>query len=803
MTIFTSLIKKWKAVLSAFVLILLFILQIVSIGLFRDSESVEFGLHGTAAPAGYILPGRSLQQELTVPFSGRIDEVKLLVATYGRPDYHMNDATVRVQLTNESTQRVVHEDLLIADFIDNSFYSIHFRKSFQVSAGDKISIDVIALDTDESNAPTIWLYSELSMNDELVQPCTAGGQSLSGGFGMALSYSIFDSSRLVLAVFLLCAVAIVIILRHRKTLPVRFNKFRKLLEWVLVLIVFPVVTFLLLQNMVLQETHANKWNVIFPLVAYLSFFAIAYLGSGRFGLAYILTNVTFLAVYVANAGKRGVRGDVFLPSDLFAVTEASKYTQVDMLRYVMNSGLVIFLMLSVLICLVTSRFQSVHLRRHWILRIISVSLVFVLFSTMMGRVVNDNDVLRDEYGITNIRWEQIENVDKNGLYQVFLMNSDVLFVNKPDGYSKKAVTEIITNVSKANHIESNQGVVASQTMPDNIIVIMNESFYDLSMVEPQLEQYDSMPYVQGLMQQNISGQTIVPVIAGGTCNSEFEFLTGFSSVFLPSGSLPYQQYVHHSTPGIASVMNELGYNTIATHPNVPNMWNRDRVYDLFGFEDFYSAGTYGAMVGEAGMNRGVYTDRSVYDIILNELDQSEDSTFIFAVTIQNHFPYSLIGEELKYNVTGEDELNPEIKGFMNLIRQSDEDLRYLIEEIERRDESTVVLFFGDHAPPMGAGFYEQLPENRTLDKYATPYLIYATSNFDLSYDGPTFERLSLNYLGYYFLEVLGVDAGVYQAVLREAYMEDPILSIYREDIVTDTPILREYEILQYFFMFGS
>lgn len=803
MALVASLLHKRKVVLSFCCILFMFILLIVSIDLFRDAESVDFGLHGTSAPAGYILPERSLRQELTVQFSGRIDEVKLLVATYGRPDYHLNDATVRVELTNLNTGRIVSEDLAISDFVDNSFYSIIIRKAFQVRAGDKIAVELIAVDTNESNAPTIWLFSELIMDNELVQPASAGSQRLSGGFGMALSYSLFDSSRMVLAALLLCAVAIVIFLSHRKPHPIRFNKFRALLSRVLVMVVFPVVTFLLFQNMVLQENHTNKWNIIFPLVAYLSLYVIAYLVFGRFGWAYLFTNAQFLAVYIANAGKRGVRGDVFLPSDLFAVSEASKYTQADMIHFVINSGLVIFLLLSVLIWQLTSRFLTARLRRYWGTRIISATLVFALFSTMMVQIVYKDDVLRDEYGVTNVCWDQNDNVEQNGLFQVFLMNSDVLFINIPKGYSQKAVTEVIENVSNRTHVDPNQGIVTSHSMPDNIIVIMNESFYDLSQVEPQLEKYDAMPYVQDLMQKNISGQTIVPVIAGGTCNSEFEFLTGFSSVFLPSGSLPYQQYIHQSIPTLSTVMKDMGYKTIATHPNSPSMWNRDRVYDLFGFDDFYSSGTYGALIGEAGMNRGVYTDRSVYDIVLNEIDQSDAPTFVFAVTIQNHFPYSLIGDEVEYNVTGEDELDPDVKGFMNLIRQSDEDFRYLIEALERRDETTVVLFFGDHAPPMGAGFYEQLPDDRFLDKYATPYLIYATSNYKLAYDGPSFERLSLNYLGYYFLDVLGVDTGIFHAVLRDAYKEDPIFSIYREDIATDTTDLKDYEMLQYYYLFGK
>lgn len=803
MAFISALSHKRRIFSSVFIIIGLFVLLISSYDLFRINESAHFGLHGEASPAGYILPGRSLKQEMTVGFSGRIDEVQLLVATYGRPDYHLNDATIRVQLTNLRNKKNASEDVPISEFVDNTFYSVNFNKALRVNSGDAIAIEMIALDTDDSNAPTIWLYSEQTLEEEPMSPAVAGNQVLSGSFGMSMTYSVFNFSQVYLAWALLVGVAVSLLLKKRAPHRVRLKKCRAFLKWLLVGVVFPIISFLVLQSMVLQESHLNKWNTLFPLVIYLGIFFAVYLVFGRFAWAYLLSNAMMLAVYIANAGKRGVRGDIFLPSDLFAVSEASKYAQADMIRFVMNSGLVIFIMLAVLLLVLVSRHFYVRIRRRFTLRILALVVLSVTLFTMMSRIVYDNNVLRDKYGITNIRWEQVQNVEQNGLYQVFLMNSDVLFVQKPEGYSEKAARLLIENVSEFSSVDDNPRVLATRPMPDNIIVIMNESFYDLSQIELQLAQYDDMPFVDSILANHISGQTIVPVIAGGTCNSEFEFLTGFSTAFLPAGSLPYQQYVHHQLPSMAAVMNELGYHTIATHPNSANFWNRDKVYAHFGFEDFFAGDSYNSIIGASGLNRGVYTDQAVYDLILQELDQSDQPTFFFAVTIQNHFPYELTEEEVDYIVTGDDPVSESVKGFLSLIRRSDAGFQYFIEALEARDETTVVLFFGDHAPPMGAGFYEQLPDERLLDKYATPYFIYATSDYELAYSGPQYERISLNYLGCYFLEILGVEFGALQTVLHDACVEDPVFSMYRMDIKADTDALRAYEMLQYYYLFGS
>jgi len=795
--------KRRYSVLSFILILLLGALLYTSIDLFQFRGAVDFAIGGDTTPAGYIVPGITFMQELPVDFTGIVDEVQLLVATYCRPDYHLNDATILVKMTNLRNGVSTSEIVPIAGFIDNSYYSISFSNGLNVRKNDVISLEVEEVDTVSENAPTIWLYSEMTINNNRLPPVLANGEALPGAFAMTMSYSRFDYFLFSLAIVLLFACIIALMMRRRNVQNIRFKKFRVFAKGILVLAVIPAITFLLLQYMVLQERHHNKWNVIFPLVAYMSVYLIAYLLSGRFSWSYFITNALFLAAYIANACKVGVRGDVFLPSDLFAFSEAMDYARLDMIRFFLNSGLIVFLLFFVFIMVMSVRFFAIRLRGRRVLRLGSVGLIVVLFLSMLQGIIFKPDKMQLEYGISNERFDQLGSVRLNGLIQVLLMNSDSLFVHKPKDYSQKAVNDIFQQYSDTSQTDSNDGVFTSRPMPDNVIVIMNESFYDLSQIQPELEKYDVMSNVDRLSQECISGQVIVPVLGGLTCNSEFEFLTGFSMVFLPTGALPYQQYIHRSTPSIVSVMSDLGYETIATHPNGGEFWNRNIIYDHFGFDEFYAIEAYNSVFSDEVKIRGKYSDHSMYEFILDEIDQEKQPTFLFAITMQNHSPHLVPGKESEDDVTGDDELDVSTKIVLNLIQESDKGIQFLLDELEKRDETTVVIFFGDHAPPMGAGFFGQLPETNYLDKYATPYFIYATSNYDLDYSGPTYDRMSLNYLGYYFLDVLGVNSGVYQTVLREAYSEDPVLSLYREDLVKDTTILRNYEILQYYYIFGK
>ena len=97
-----------------------------------------------------------------------------------------------------------------------------------------------------------------------------------------------------------------------------------------------------------------------------------------------------------------------------------------------------------------------------------------------------------------------------------------------------------------------------------------------------------MPFVHSLMSgadNTVSGYLNVSVCGGNTADTEFEFLTGNTMAFLPSGSIPYQQYIKNETPSLAGYLSSLGYVTYAQHPYYGSGWNRETVYPLLGFQN--------------------------------------------------------------------------------------------------------------------------------------------------------------------------------------------------------------------------
>ena len=99
---------------------------------------------------------------------------------------------------------------------------------------------------------------------------------------------------------------------------------------------------------------------------------------------------------------------------------------------------------------------------------------------------------------------------------------------------------------------------------------------------------DYMPFIHSLTENTIKGSLSMPVFGAGTSNSEFEFLSGDSISFLPTGCNVYQSYVKDTVPSLVSTLGVLGYSRTAFHPYYGEGWNRRNVYPLLGFENYIS-----------------------------------------------------------------------------------------------------------------------------------------------------------------------------------------------------------------------
>ena len=362
-------------------------------------------------------------------------------------------------------------------------------------------------------------------------------------------------------------------------------------------------------------------------------------------------------------------------------------------------------------------------------------------------------------------------------FAITLKNSRVV---KPSGYDPDTVHAIMENYP------SDEAVTASEVSEKtpNVIIIMNESFTDLSVYGDLGTNEDFMPFFRSLKENTIHGWMESSVFGGSTADSEFECLTGFTMNYLPFHSVPYRSVIRQEIPSLAYYFKSLGYGGIsAFHPGMRDSYNRDKVYPLLGFDKHIALDD----LKDPERIRDYVSDSYDYRILEEEYEQFRKSSgnqpfFCFNVTIQNHGAYTLSTGKVDHGITIDDEENNEETAlqFVNLMKYSDDALEELIDYYSNIDEETVIMLFGDHHPKLNAEFYDVMREKNSdasglewaTIRHSVPFMIWA--NYDIEEEEDV--KISANYLSAYMKQAIGLPLTGFDKYLLEMHEELPVLS---------------------------
>lgn len=414
---------------------------------------------------------------------------------------------------------------------------------------------------------------------------------------------------------------------------------------------------------------------------------------------------------------------------------------------------------------------------------------------------------RDRLQIIPMMWDQKENYNSNGFAIAFALNVPMAKVNAPHGYSAKAIDAI-----------ARTDVVASlpEEKPD-IIVVMSESFWDPTRLPGVSITPDPIPTVRAAR----SGNVFSPEFGGMTANVEFEALTGFSNAFLPTGSIPYQQYVRAPVPSLATFLRSEGYETRAIHPFAGWFWNRAPVYKAFGFDRFMSEENMPPLE-----KRGpLASDAALTEEIIRQADATEHPFFYFAVSLQSHGPYEpnrYVNTTHKVDAPTSQWARDSILSYAEGASDADRGLQRLMDWAAKRKRPTVIAFFGDHLPPLGAVYVEtgfmkepvakrKAPINDMLVQHETPLVVWSNRT------GPARDLGSISpaFLPLHVLETAGISHPYYTGFLGRVHERFrvvdrnvllPRLGATKFDWSREKeidPMIRDFRWLQYDMMFGK
>ena len=581
--------------------------------------------------------------------------------------------------------------------------------------------------------------------------------------------------------------------------------------------IVPIISFYLMEafehNALAEVRQEAQWfNIlIFELIAW-----TLYLLIGRMTTALRIELALALAFGLTNHYVMAFRSTPFVPWDLLSVrtgaSVAQNYDFTPTPRMIVVTVLFVLLMVAVRVLRKVPRIKLPIRLGSAVL----CGLALCLFVNTLQQETFQNKHYLYPFLFTPAYMTKV-----NGMAVTFAMDLAYVAVDKPEGYSAEEAQKTLEQYGNTDNVfaddeentndAKNRGEDANNKDLPNIIVIMDEAFSDLAVVGDLETNEDYMPFMHKMQQgadHTITGYAQVSVCGGNTANSEFEFLTGNTMSFLPSGSIPYQQYITKDTPSLASYLASLGYETYAQHPYYASGWNREKVYPLLGFEhlnfiDDYANKTY---------VRKYVSDDADMQHIIDTYENKEDGkpAFIFNVTMQNHGGYTDAFSDLSEDVHATNYNSEVLDHYLSLIRLTDQSLEKLVDYFSNVDEKTVIVFFGDHQPSDTVAAQvqdsmllpgESVPDEQLRKRYLVPYLVWA--NYDI--DGATQQNTSLNYLSAEVLKAAGVPTDAYQNFLLDLQKSYPVMSAAGRTDASDADenMLNTYKKLQYYNLFET
>ena len=514
----------------------------------------------------------------------------------------------------------------------------------------------------------------------------------------------------------------------------------------------------------------------------LSFLFVGIFRNWRIAIG-ILYSFATIIMYI-NTEKMASRNTPFLPEDLAMSSEADGFA--SMINFGRFSNMIFTVGIIIIITIIANKISKkiwnfkLSKKQKLVIFIPQIVLVFGcvhflnLHTLEVRNLSGKGTFIKVEKLKTSVDLtDQSYNYRTNGYILGTISNLQVKTQKEPEGYSKEAIQKIVKKYQTIAE-ERNKDRNKLNDEKVNVVYVMSESFIDPALAK-HIYDYgnkEPIPYTKNILKSKSSGWAA-------------------SSEYGPGNK---------ETPSVVKNFNENGYKTIAMHPYNRNMYRRETVYLNLGFQEYKSAENF---KNNSKIDNSKYiSDESAFNEVITELKSSLKPEFVHLVTMQNHMAYEEDAYDKK-NFTvqakngGNQENSKMIQAYLEGISRSDDAMKKFISEIEKLNEKTIVVFWGDHWPGIyGEMFEKELNKN---DIRRTPLFVY--SNFEK--DKEDLKTSSLIYNQNLVLDSVNSKLSPFQYLLGDLREKYPALTKQFVKLDEKSEILKDYEMIEYDILSGK
>lgn len=385
----------------------------------------------------------------------------------------------------------------------------------------------------------------------------------------------------------------------------------------------------------------------------------------------------------------------------------------DLLKiFTSNIKNIILILISLTIIIFYSnifKYKFINSKKRVISSLVGIFLVYIIFSYNTFSNYLYSDILcnvKDYASYVNYKEKYSYFGIITGMYKSYYEKYDF---NK---YKDIDLTNI--ELDNYNKIENNIGT-------PNIIVILSESFFDVSLLNENIT-YDKniTENFNELKNKGYLVNLVSPSYGGMTANVTYQLLTGSNMSIYSNGIIPFVQYLKNEKE-YPSLVRELKNNKYQiSEYTTSDAYNIESSFEKIGFDNYN-------LIDSNNHEKGYFaSDDFIADLIIEELQKNNNKQFMLFETMQNHMDY-LVTKYNNYDIKIEksnlsNEETEILLSYGQGVYDADKMLKKVYDYIKTIDSNTIVIFFGDHLP-----YLRTLNNDKILNK-----LDYFNTNNELT-----------------------------------------------------------------------
>lgn len=248
----------------------------------------------------------------------------------------------------------------------------------------------------------------------------------------------------------------------------------------------------------------------------------------------------------------------------------------------------------------------------------------------------------------------------------------------------------------------------------NVIFVAAESLQNF-VINETVNGEEITPFLNELIDDSLYFEEFYHQTAQGK-SADSEFLIA-NSLYPSSRGAVFFSHASNDYYALPEIMTENGYYTASLHGNNGSFWNRNVMYEQFGYDRFYTKKDY-KITEENSIGWGLKDIPFMEQSVDHMLDMPQPF-YTKLISLTNHFPFDLDEEDMY--IDEYDSNSNTLNKFFPTVRYMDESIKVLFEQLKEDGlyEDSMIIIYGDHN---GISTNHNNAMSQFLGKEVTPFV---------------------------------------------------------------------------------